>query len=147
MIKLTDDQIHLINTIHRKFTHLQIKSCMDAWLPLVSGSVWIGNSRGKGYVYDLEKDFSGWSRNDVYDAVVNYTDNNTYVTVSIPSGDGYYITVCRSGSGNLVISDKRYQSYDVIKRHNSQVPGGLTFEELSTSTLRWVLPFAEVVND
>lgn len=147
MTKLTNDQIHLINTIHRKFTHLQIKSCMDAWLPLVSGSVWIGNSRGKGYVYDLEKDFNGWSRNDVYDAIVNYTDNNTYVTVSIPSGDGYYITVCRSGSGNLVLSDKRYQSYDVIKRHNSQVPGGLTFEELSVSTLRWVLPFAEVVND
>ena len=147
MTKLTNDQIHLINTIHRKFTHLQIKSCMDAWLPLVSGSVWIGNSRGKGYVYDLEKDFHGWSRNDVYDAVVNYTDNKTYVTVSIPSGDGYYITVCRSGSGNLVLSDKRYQSYDVIRRHNSQVPGGLTFEELSVSTLRWVLPFSEVVND
>lgn len=147
MTKLTNDQIHLINTIHRKFTHLQIKSCMNAWLPLVSGSVWIGDSRGKRYVYDLEKDFNGWSRNDVYDAIVNYTDNNTYVTVSIPSGDGYYITVCRSGSGNLVLSDKKYQSYDVIKRHNSQVPGGLTFEELSTSTLRWVLPFAEVVND
>lgn len=147
MTKLTDDHINLIKTIHRKFTHFQIKSCMDAWLPLVSGSAWIGNSQGKGYVYDLEKDFHGWSRNDVYDAIVNYTDNKTYVTVPIPSGDGYYITVCRSCSGNLVLSDKRYQSYDVIKRHNSQVPGGLTFEELSTSTLRWVLPFAEVVND
>ena len=147
MTKLTDDQIHLINLIHMKFTHLQIKSCMDAWLPLVNGSVRICNSQGKGYVYDLEKEFRGWSRSDVYYAVVNYTDNNTYVTVSIPSGDGYYTTVCRSGSGNLVLSDKRYQSYDVIKRHNSQVPGGLTFEELSVSTLRWVLPFAEVVND
>lgn len=147
MTKLTDDQINLINTIHRKFTHFQIKSCMDAWLPLVSGSAWIGNSQGKGYVYDLEKDFRGWSRNDVYDAVVNYTDNKTYVTVPIPYGDGYYITVCRSGSGNLVLSDKRYQSYDVIKRHNRQVPGGLTFEELSRSPLRWVLQFAEVVND
>lgn len=147
MTKLTNDQIHLINTIHSKFTKLQIKSCMNAWLPLVSGSVWIGNSRGKGYVYDLEKDFHGWSRNDVYDAVVNYIDNNTYVTVSIPSGDGYYITVCRSGSGNLVLSDKRYQSYDAIKRHNSQVPGGLTFEELSRSPIRWALQFAEVVND
>lgn len=147
MTKLTNDQIHLIKTIYRKFTHLQIKSCMDAWLPLVSGSAWIGNSQGNGYVYDLEKDFHGWSRNDVYDSIVNYTNNNTHVTVSIPSGDGYYITVCRSGSGNLVLSDKRYKSYDVIKRHNSQVPRGLTFEELSTSTLRWVLPFAEVVND
>lgn len=147
MTKLTNDHIKLINSIHSKFTHSQIKSCMDSWLTLVSGSAWICNSQGKGCVYDLEKEFHGWSRNDVYDAIVNYEDIKTYVTVSIPSGDGFYITVCRSGSGNLVLSDKRYQSYDVIRRHNSQVPGGLTFEELSRSPIRWVLQFAEVVND
>lgn len=147
MTKLNNKQECLIYSIHRRFNQQQIKTAMDIWLPLVDSKVWIsGIHDGAGY--DLEKEFHGWLRKDIYDAIVTYnTHGKTYITVSIPSGDGYWLTVCRSGSGNLVLSDKRYQSYDVIRRHNSQVPGGLTFEELSTSPLRWVLQFAEVLND
>ena len=147
MTKLNNKQECLIYSIHRRFNQKQIKESMDIWLPLVDSKVWISsNCDGSGY--DLGKEFPGWFRKDIYDVVVNYnTHGKTYVTVSIPSGDGFYITVCRSGSGNLVLGDKIYQSYDVIKRHNGQVPGGLTFEELSRSPLRWVLQFAEVVND
>lgn len=147
MIKLNNKQELLVNSIHRRFNQKQIKESMDIWLPLVDSKVWIsGNSDGAGY--DLGKEFPGCFRKDIYDVVVNdNTHGKTYVTVPIPSGDGLYTTVCRSGSGNLVLGDKRYQSYDVLKRHNGQVPGGLTFEELSRSPLRWVLQFAEVVND
>lgn len=147
MTKLNNKQECFIYTIHRRFSQEQIKTSMDIWLPLVDSKVWISGIHD-GACYDLEEEFNGWLRKDIYDVIVQYnTHGKTYVTVSIPSGDGFYTTVCRSGSGNLVLSDKRYQSYDSIKRHNSQVPGGLTFEELSTSTLRWVLPFAEVIND
>lgn len=146
MIKLNNKQECLVYEMYRRFTGKQIKESMDIWLPLVDSKVWIsGNTDSCGY--DLEKEFRGWLRKDIYEAIVNYSNGATHVTVAIPAGDGFYITVCRSGSGNLVIGDKRYQSYDVLKRHNRQVPGGLTFEELSRGPLKWVLQFAEVVND
>lgn len=147
MTKLNNKQECFIYSIHRRFSQEQIKTSMDIWLPLVDSKVWIsGIHDGAGY--DLEKEFPGWLRKDIYDVIVTYnTYGKTYVTVMIPVGDVFYITVCRSGSGRLTISDKVYTSYDVIRRHNSQVPGGLTFEELSRSPLKWTLQFAEVVND
>ena len=147
MIKLSNEQRCMIESIHKRFSITDIETFMDIWLPLVDSKVLMQGSSGPGVAFDLGKTFHGWPRNDVYNTVVNYIRNTTYVTVAIPSGDGFYITVCRSVSGNLVISDKRYQSFNTIKRHNSNVPGGLTFEELSDSPLRWVLQFAEVVND
>lgn len=146
MINLTDNQTFFIRGMYRKFDKEIITKAMDNWLDSLDNNLYIsvGNKSGN---FNIGLKFPGHGRKAIYDAIVNFEQSGTLVTVSIPSGDGFYITVCRSGSGNLVISDKRYQSYNIIKRHNRQVPGGLTFEELSRSPIRWVLEFAEVVND
>lgn len=146
MTKLTNKQMYLVNSIHRRFTKQQIKNSMDVWLPLVDGKVVIFGLHDE-CAYDLAKEFPRWLRKDIYDVIVDYTSTVTYVTIAIPTGDGVYITVCRSGSGALVVGDKRYTSVEAIRRHNSQVPGGLTSEELIGSSIKWVLQFAEVVHD
>lgn len=71
---------------------------------------------------------------------------STY-TVAIPIGNGFFKTVCQSGTGKLILSDKNYQSKDKIKQHNSYIPGGLTESVIKDSELSWVWQFAKEVKN
>lgn len=146
MIKLNANQQMFIESIREKFNENSIKESLSLWLEVTSSSMHITD--GSTYhEYNLERMFPGCKRKDVYEAIVNYSIKRTKVTVAIPVGDGFYLTVFRSCSGSLVISDKSYKNINTIRRHNENVPGKLTIEELMESPIRWVLQFAEVVND
>ena len=53
----------------------------------------------------------------------------------------------RSVNGTLCLNDREYRSIDTIKRHNSNVPGGITMEEINNSEISWCKMFMEELND
>ena len=135
MTNLTEKQKSLLYSIHNNHNKESIKNSMNIWLTLADSKVWISDGN-TNYWYDLGKEFEGYLRKDVYEIVVNYKNTGTKVTVAIPIDDGLYLTVCRSGSGNLVVGEKIYRNLETLKRHNSMVPRGLTSEELLESPIK-----------
>nr|DAS11614.1 MAG TPA: Protein of unknown function (DUF1642) [Caudoviricetes sp.] len=104
---------------------------------------------------DGYKSFTEWFRNtdDSITTLIKMSlfgyeikKESTY-TVDIPIGNGFFKTVCQSGTGKLILSDKNYQSKDKIKQHNNHIPGGLTENVIKDSELSWVWQFAKEVKN
>lgn len=94
--------------------------------------------------------YRNYSRKYVYEVLINYLENikeSPKYFVAIPAGSNNYVTLIRSTSGNLMLGDKTYTNTDVIKRHNSYVPGGITMEEVKSSKLSWCIPFMEKIDE
>lgn len=94
--------------------------------------------------------YSMYSRKFVYESLINYLENHKGLqkySVAIPAGNGEYVTLVRLCTGSLIIGDKRYRNIEVLKRHNSGVPGGITIEEVESSDLGWCLPFMEKMDE
>lgn len=69
-------------------------------------------------------------------------------TVAIPVGNGLFKTlVQQSSTGNLVLGDHDYNSLEKLKRHNRNVPGGLTKEKIKKSAVSWAWQFAKEITD
>lgn len=102
-----------------------------------------------GYV-ETSDIYGIYSRKFVYESLITYLENkkkSDKYFVAIPAGDNAYVTLVRFCSGNLVLGDRRYFILEVLKRHNSNVPGGITLEEVESSDLGWCLPFMEKIDE
>lgn len=94
--------------------------------------------------------YSIYSRKFVYETLIKYLEKTKKLSkyfVSIPAGNGEYVTLCRLASGSLILGDKRYRNIETIKKLNSCVAGGITAEEVKSSCLDWCLPFMEKIDE
>lgn len=107
--------------------------------------------KSDGSISHIDTDiFSMYSREFVYQCLINYLESLKVLQkyfVAIPAGNGEYVTLVRSCTGSLILGEKRYLHIEVLKRHNSQVPGGITIEEVESSDLGWCLPFMEKMDE
>lgn len=78
---------------------------------------------------------------------IDLVEKEKIYTVEIPVGDGFFQTLCKSGNGNLCLSDHKYLSLEKLRKHNSYVPGGLTEKKIKNSTVAWAWQFAKEVED
>lgn len=77
-----------------------------------------------------------------------YSTKTGMESVAIPQGIGLYRTLVRNArTRKLEISNKRYQSVQLLRRHNAMVPGGITVRELQNSDLSWCMQFMEELDD
>lgn len=143
-MELTSKQLEIINNIYRKCNYnkaLVIKRTKE-WFNDTSSMLSV-----PGYVVNLNTFFKDYSREEVYDFIVNYQYHTRKeehkLSIAIPDGSGMFITLVRSSKGYLMIGEKRYLYKSKLKEHNSYVPGGITVSELQNSGLAWCLQFAE----
>lgn len=134
-----------------KYNSVQyLKACVDQWYGYCSRNFKYRDHTGNYVLFDIENICNMERREDVYTELMNiidiYSKRNNYAIV-IPDNCGYYRTLCISANGELIISDKSYTDLNVLKRHNSMVPGGITVEELKKSRLSWCLQFLEELNE
>ena len=78
---------------------------------------------------------------------IDLVEKEKIYTVEIPVGDDFFQTLCQSGNGNLVLGDHDYNSLEKLKRHNRNVPGGLTKEKIKKSAVSWAWQFAKEITD
>lgn len=147
------NNIEKIKSIVRKIlqstTKEQLKANLLEWKKSCSENLFYIDGNKYEYVY-MPTLFQNASREDAYNTVLRIieelSDEKVY-SVAIPSGNCMYRTLVRNSSGSLEISDKRYQSLSLLKKHNSMVPGGITVDELHNSSLSWCMQFMEELND
>ena len=143
-MELTSKQLEIIDKIYGKCNYnkaLVIKRTKE-WFNDTSSML-----SAPGYVVNLNTFFRDFSREEVYNFIVNYQyhmrKEEHKLSIAIPDGDGMFITLVRSSKGHLIIGEKRYLYKSKLKEHNSYVPGGITINELQNSGLAWCLQFAE----
>lgn len=127
-----------------------VKDSLSDWKESCSEKLFYDTQTGKGYVM-MSSLFPGWKRDQVYETVSEILDelsDEKKYSVVIPQGIGLYRTLVRNArTRKLEISDKRYQSVQLLKRHNAMVPGGITVSELQNSELSWCMQFMEELDD
>lgn len=127
-----------------------VKNSLLDWKESCSEKLFYDTQTGKGYVV-MSSLFPGWKRDKVHETVLalidELSDEKKY-SVVIPQGIGLYRTLVRNArTRKLEISDKRYQSVQLLRRHNAMVPGGITVRELQNSELSWCIQFMEELDD
>ena len=146
-MKLTSNQIKILENIYKgcKYDKKLVKLKTDVWYNDVSPYLSLPD-----YLVDLSEFFKGWSIKSLYELITTYvvtrTDENK-LSITIPDGNGSFLTIARGFQGGLMIGDHRYTSKDKLKSHNSCVPGGITMTELNDSGLGCCLQFAERLNN
>lgn len=123
---------------------------VNKWYDSCNSNLKYRKSDGSFSYINTSDIYSMYSRKFVYESLINYLENHKVLqkySVAIPAGDCAYVTLVRSCSGNLVLGEKRYHNLEVLKRHNSGVPGGITIEEVESSDLGWCLPFMENMDE
>lgn len=127
-----------------------VKNSLLDWKESCSEKLFYSTKTGMGYVY-MPNLFPGWKRDQVYEtalAIMDELEDEKKYSVIIPQGMGLYRTLVRNArTRQLEISDRRYQSIKLLKRHNSMVPGGITVSELQGSDLKWCMQFMEELDD
>ena len=122
---------------------------VNNWYESCGSKLWYKKSNGKDSYLETTCVFSNYNRKFVRDTIINYiesTKDSKKYYVAIPAGNGKYITILRSANGTLCLNDREYISIDTIKRHNSNVPGGITMEEINNSEIFWCKMFMEELN-
>ena len=143
----------IVNTIKDiiKFTDTEeMIHNVNKWYDSCSSNLEYTKSNGSFSYINTSDVYGMYSRKFVYESLINYLENHRGLqkySVAIPAGNGEYITLARSCTGSLIIGEKRYRNIEVLKRHNSQVPGGITIEEVESSDLGWCLPFMEKMDE
>lgn len=123
---------------------------VNKWYDSCNSNIEYTKSDGSFSYINTSDIYSMYSRKFVYESLINYLENHRVLqkySVAIPAGHGEYVTLVRSCSGNLILGEKRYRNIEVLKRHNSGVPGGITIEEVESSDLGWCLPFMEKIDE
>lgn len=127
-----------------------VKESLSEWKESCSERLFYSTNNGTTFVC-MPSLFPGWKRDQVYETVSEILDelsDEKKYSVVIPQGIGLYRTLVRNArTRKLEISDKRYQSIQLLKRHNTMVPGGITVRELQNSELSWCMQFMEELDD
>lgn len=127
-----------------------VKNSLLDWKESCSEKLFYSTKTGMECVY-MPNLFPGWKRDQVYEtalAIIDELSDEKKYSVAIPQGIGLYRTLVRNAhTRKLEISDKRYQSVQLLRRHNAMVPGGITVRELQNSELSWCMQFMEELDD
>lgn len=129
-----------INVTNQLYTHIKyLQKSMD----LINILSYINNYR---HMMDCTHDELVLAVVSCYYDNVSIIEESVY-TVPIPVGNGYYKTLVLSSTGYLVLGEHKYTSLAKLKRHNLQVPGGLTERRIKDSAVSWAWQFAEEMID
>lgn len=127
-----------------------VKNSLLDWKESCSEKLFYSTKTGMECLY-MPNLFPGRKRDQVYEtalAIIDELSDEKKYSVAIPQGIGLYRTLVRNAhTRKLEISDKRYQSVKLLRRHNAMVPGGITVRELQNSELSWCMQFMEELDD